>query len=221
MLMSRSIESVSLARLRREYQAHPLDQDMLLSNPIDQLDLWLSQAIKAQILEPNAMVLSTASAEGWPSSRTVLLKKIDHHGLVFFTNYESRKAQQLLVNPRASLTFLWKELERQVTIEGLVEKTSAQEAAEYFAQRPRASQLGAWASKQSHPIESRLLLEEAYANYARLYEGKEVPCPPFWGGFRIIPHRFEFWQGRQNRLHDRFQYTLTTKSLWHIIRLAP
>jgi pyridoxamine 5'-phosphate oxidase len=219
--MSRPIKSLSLARLRKEYRSALLERNALPNSPFTQFDLWLSEAIEAEILEPNAMTLATASADGAPSSRTVLLKKADQQGLVFFTNYESRKAQQLSANPRASLTFLWKELERQVTVEGRVEKTSREEAADYFSQRPRASQLGAWASNQSHPIESRAPLEESYAKFTLLYQEKEVPCPPFWGGYRVIPHRFEFWQGRVNRLHDRFQYSLGTDGLWNIDRLAP
>lgn len=219
--MSRPIKSLPLARLRQEYRSHPLNQENLADNPFDQFDLWLSEAIEAKILEPNAMVLATASAEGVPSSRTVLLKKVDRHGFVFFTNYESRKAQELVINPRASLTFLWKEIERQVCIVGVVEKTTREEASEYFAQRPRASQLSAWASPQSRILSSRQVLEESYAKFDALYKGKEVPCPPFWGGFRIVPHRFEFWQGRLNRLHDRFQYILADDGLWHLDRLAP
>lgn len=219
--MSRSNKSIPLGLLRREYCSNPLSLENLANNPFDQFELWLSEAIKAKILEPNAMVLATASDEGAPSSRTVLLKKIDYQGLVFFTNYESRKAEQLAANTRASLTFLWKEIERQVSIEGLVEKTSREEAAEYFAKRPRASQLSAWASQQSRVLDSRKTLEESYARLESLYKGKEVPCPPFWGGFRVVPHRFEFWQGHLNRLHDRFQYTLKANVGWHIDRLAP
>lgn len=219
--MSRSIKASPIEHLRQEYRSHPLTKKKLKPDPFNQFKLWFNEAMKSEILEPNAMVLATASATGIPSSRTVLLKHIDASGFVFYTNYESRKARQLAENPHASLTFLWKELERQINVEGIVEKTSEEDSATYFAKRPIKSQISAWASKQSSILTDRAELEEAYQHYLNMYKDKNIPLPPFWGGYRIIPSRFEFWQGRPSRLHDRFQYILQGDGRWHIDRLAP
>lgn len=189
-------------------------------NPIDQFHEWLEEAIHAHILEPNAMVLATANKEGRPSSRTVLLKKYDASGLIFFTNTESRKAKELQENPYASATFLWKEIHRQVCIDAKVEKISHDDTASYFASRPRGSQLGAWASKQGTILSSREELDKEFQRLDTLYHDQEIPLPPFWGGFKMIPYQFNFWQGRLNRLHDRFMYLLQ-EDTWEIFRLSP
>lgn len=206
--------------LRRDYQSRSLRRQDLADNPFDQFRLWLQEALQAQIIEPNAMVLATASSSGISSSRTVLLKHFDEAGLVFFTSYESRKAKELIENPYASVTFLWKEMERQVCVEGPVEKTSVDESKTYFSKRPRKSQLAAWASRQDTVIPSRDALEAEYQRIETLYDGKEVPMPSFWGGFRIKPEQFEFWQGQCNRLHNRFLYKLEGEH-WAIQRLSP
>lgn len=210
----------SLHLLRKEYRLQSLDRGDLHQDPFTQFKKWLAEAKHAQVLEPNAMTLATVSASGTPSCRTVLLKGIDPNGFLFYTNYESRKGQELAENPQACLCFLWKELERQVIIGGCVEKLSFKESASYFGSRPRGSQLGAWISKQSQPISSREILEKEYVYFQQLYEGIPIPLPPYWGGYRLLPNRFEFWQGRENRLHDRFSYLLNDKG-WNIERLAP
>jgi pyridoxamine 5'-phosphate oxidase len=172
------------------------------------------------VTEPTAMILSTANKKGVPSARTVLLKEYDERGFVFHTNYESRKAQDLEENPNAELLFLWKEIERQIRISGTAEKTSRQESEEYFKTRPYESRIGAWASKQSSIIPDRDFLEKKFEEIKSKYEGKEIPLPPFWGGFRILPHTFEFWHGRENRLHDRIYYK-NKNGIWEIVRLSP
>jgi pyridoxamine 5'-phosphate oxidase len=210
---------MDLSEIRKNYLLDHLDESDLAKSPFDQFKKWMEEAIHAQIDEPTAMVLATADAAGIPSTRTVLLKYFDVNGYVFFTNYESRKAKQMKVNPHVSVTFLWRELERQVNIEGVVDRTTPEESATYFALRPRKSQIAALASHQSQPIAA----EELYRKYKEidsLYEEKIIPLPPFWGGYRLYPQRFEFWQGRRNRLHDRFCYQ-QTKEHWNIQRLAP
>lgn len=189
----------------------------LLLNPFEQFKKWFQEA--ADLLEPSAMQLSTYN-NGAPSIRTVLLKSFDAHGFVFYTNYESRKGHELAKNPQISLLFLWKEQERQVTIEGIASKTSRDESATYFASRPRQSQLSALTSQQGKTLSSRAELERQFAVNEKKYAGKEIPLPPFWGGFRVVPHRFEFWQGQPFRLHDRFQYCYRD-GLWEIERLYP
>lgn len=218
--MSSIKKYMDLSHLRSEYTFKELRRGDLLINPIDQFKAWLKDARTAQIPEPNAMILATCTKTGRPSTRTVLLKHVDENGFIFFTNYESRKAQEINVNPRASATFVWKEIERQVIIEGIVERTSRDISKEYFAKRPRKSQLGAAASHQGTVVPSRKILEEEYARLDKLYEGREVPCPEFWGGFIIKPDYYEFWQGRPNRLHDRFRYQLSGGQ-WTIDRLSP
>lgn len=206
--------------LRKEYASHPLDSFSLLQNPFEQFQNWLEEAWKHGIIEPNAMVLATSTLNGVPSSRTVLLKQIDQNGFVFFTNYQSRKGHEILHNPHVSATFLWKEMERQVVIEGITEKISREESASYFATRPRGTQLGAWASSQDREIPNKEVLIEAYQSLEKTYEGKEIPVPPYWGGYRIKPYTFEFWQGQRNRLHDRFRY-FQEDAKWKIVRLSP
>jgi len=179
----------------------------------------MNDALKSDVIDPNAMTVSTVGSDGRPSSRVVLLKLFDERGFVFFTNYESKKGSDLTTNPYAVMHFFWPQLDRQVAIYGSVEKTDRAESEKYFKSRPTDSQLGAWASAQSRVIESREELEERFAELREKF-GNDVPLPPFWGGFRLSPDKFEFWQGRQNRLHDRICYTLTGSS-WGITRLSP
>lgn len=195
-----------LSETRREYDRPPLELEDLADSPFEQLDQWLTEAMDANVIEPNAMVLSTVGPDHRPTSRTVLLKYFDHQGLVFFTNYESRKAKQIADNPNVTVLFPWYALQRQVEVNGRAEKISAMETARYFARRPRGSQLGAWVSQQSQVISSRSLLEAKWEELKRKFSSGEIPVPSFWGGFRIRPRRFEFWQGGHDRLHDRFEY---------------
>jgi pyridoxamine 5'-phosphate oxidase len=191
------------------------------TDPIRQFHLWFDHAVKAEELDPDAMALSTASSDGRVSSRIVLLKGCSERGFVFYTNYESRKSSELSENSWAALTFFWRVLRRQVRIEGRVERVSAEESAEYFATRPRGSQIGAWASPQSREIASREELDQRVAELERRFQDGPIPCPPNWGGFLLRPVRIEFWQGRENRLHDRIVYTLQTDESWRISQLAP
>lgn len=208
------------AELRREYTQHGLSQDNALPDAIAQFRLWFEQALTAQIIEPNAMTLSTVSSEGMPNARTVLMKAYDERGFVFFTNYESAKAHELASNPQAALLFPWLALERQVKIRGQVEKISTTESLKYFLSRPRGSQLGAWVSAQSSVISGRKVLELKLAEMKRKFGEGEIPLPDHWGGIRVKPATIEFWQGRPNRLHDRLQYTAVGDK-WKIERLAP
>ncbi|MCE7072537.1 pyridoxamine 5'-phosphate oxidase [Dyadobacter sp. CY327] len=210
----------NIAKLRQDYNLKGLDEQDLDPNPFTQFKLWFDEALSAGVVEPNAMVLSTVS-DGRPSARVVLLKDLDQAGFTFFTNYESKKAKEMESDPFVAVTFFWKELERQVRIEGKVEKTTNQESAEYFAVRPRGSQIGAWASTQSEHLASRAELEERTLLLEQKFEGAEVPRPPHWGGYRVIPHYFEFWQGRSSRLHDRLVYKKTDEGSWEIERLYP
>ena len=209
-----------LARVRKEYSRHALSETDVDLNPFVQFNRWLQEVLSARLPEPNAMALATATVEGKPSVRMVLLKGFDDRGFVFFTNYEGRKSSELLKNPYAALLFYWSELERQVRIEGSVEKTSRRESEEYFNTRPLESRLGAWASKQSEVIPGRSDLEQKVSDLKERYANREVPVPPFWGGFRLQPQVFEFWQGRENRLHDRIRYSLEG-GVWVIERLSP
>ncbi|HEY2953043.1 MAG TPA: pyridoxamine 5'-phosphate oxidase [Verrucomicrobiae bacterium] len=211
----------SLAHLRKEYTLTGLRRADLNPDPLAQFRKWLQQAVDADVPEPSAMTLATVDAEGQPSARIVLLKGLDERGFSFFTNYESRKGRELAANPRASLLFLWKELERQVGIRGLVSKLSRKESATYFKTRPRGSRLGAWASKQSQVIASRAMLEDKLRELERKFPGEDVPLPPYWGGYILAPAEIEFWQGRPNRLHDRFLYTRASDQGWKIERLSP
>lgn len=211
----------AVAAIRKEYAAETLLEKDVMPSPIEQFQKWWDQAISSEILEPNAMTLATASADGFPSARIVLLKGFDEKGFVFFTNYQSFKGTQLEENPKACLVFFWKELERQVRITGLVSKLPEAESDEYFQSRPVSSRLGAWASPQSQVIENREWLENNFENKKESFGNGEVPRPPHWGGYGVKPVMVEFWQGRVSRLHDRIQYTLEENGAWKIERLAP
>ena len=210
----------TIADIRREYSREELAEDRVSNDPFDQFNVWLKEALAAELPEPTAMTLSTADATARPSSRVVLLKGYDNNGFIFFTNYESQKGRELGSNPFASLNFFWPELERQVNISGSVERVSESDSEEYFRSRPFESRIGAWASKQSSTLSSRLELEERVAALTAQYSDGDVPLPPFWGGFRVMPSRFEFWQGRPSRLHDRICYLLD-EGKWSIVRLSP
>ncbi|MEV2197958.1 pyridoxamine 5'-phosphate oxidase [Streptomyces phaeochromogenes] len=211
------------ALMRKHYRAEGLDETELADHPMEQFGRWFALAARDGLLyEPNAMVVSTADAEGRPSSRTVLLKQYDEQGFVFFTNYESRKARDLAANPYVSLLFPWHAMARQVIVGGTARRTGRDETAAYFRTRPHGSQLGAWTSTQSAVISSRADLDTAYAELATRYpEGEQVPVPPNWGGFRIAPQSVEFWQGRENRLHDRLRYVAREDGSWRVERLSP
>jgi pyridoxamine 5'-phosphate oxidase len=208
-------------KLRTEYALAELTEADLDRDPIRQFGLWFDRALQAKVPEPNAMVLATATGQGFPSARVVLLKHFDEHGFVFFTNYESPKGRDLEQNPQAALVLFWPALERQVRISGPVTKTSREESDYYFHSRPIESQLGAWASHQSAVLSSREELDAQFRQVALEHEGKPVPLPPCWGGFRVRPLSIEFWQGRVSRLHDRLRYTRQEGEGWRIERLAP
>ena len=209
-----------LADIRRDYSGEELSEANVSPDPIAQFDVWMNEAIAAEADEPTAMTLSTVGADGRPSSRVVLLKGFDSSGFVFFTNYNSRKGRALAANPFAALNFFWPELERQVNISGVVSKVSDEESDEYFQSRPYLSRIGAWASAQSEEIASRAVVMARAAKFAAKYALGTVPRPPHWGGFRVIPDRIEFWQGRPNRLHDRIMYR-SQDGTWTIARLSP
>ncbi|RMF23675.1 MAG: pyridoxamine 5'-phosphate oxidase [Cyanobacteria bacterium J083] len=213
--------SVSIADLRRNYSQSELNENDVDSNPFKQFSLWFNQALEVKILEPNAMTLATASPDGKPHARIVLLKSFDERGFVFYTNYQSNKGKQLSANPHAALVFWWAELERQVRIEGKVNQVSAQESDAYFYSRPIGSQLGAWVSAQSQVISDRQILETKLAQLEQKYANQPIPRPPYWGGYRLSPESIEFWQGRPNRLHDRLLYRLVKPASWTIERLSP
>ncbi|ANP55737.1 pyridoxamine 5'-phosphate oxidase [Streptomyces griseochromogenes] len=218
--------SVDPAAMRKQYRSQGLDERDLAAHPMDQFSRWFEDAARAavhgMIYEPNAMVVATADASGRPSSRTVLMKQYDTDGFVFYTNFDSRKGRELAVNPHVSLLFPWHPIARQVIVTGVARRTGRDETAAYFRTRPHGSQLGAWASAQSSVIASRDGLDAAYAELgARYPEGEQVPVPPHWGGFRIVPETVEFWQGRENRLHDRLRYLVRPDGGWDVERLSP
>lgn len=211
----------TIAELRQEYSMTSLRRDELLDNPMAQFRIWFNEALETEITEPNAMTLSTVAPMGMPSSRIVLLKELQEDGFIFYTNYGSKKAKDMSTNPYVALNFLWKEIQRQVRIEGSVTKTSVEQSTNYFQSRPKGSQIGAWASMQSAVIDGREGMEEAMKKLETEYANDQVlPLPPNWGGYKVKPQLMEFWQGRRNRLHDRFRYTFE-KSKWKIERLAP
>jgi pyridoxamine 5'-phosphate oxidase len=211
----------SIADLRKDYSTHSLLENEALPDPIDQFSLWWQQVLETRVDEANAMTLATASSDGVPSARIVLLKGFDKRGFVFYTNYESFKAMQLEENPKACLVFFWRELERQVRIIGLVKKVAPEESDEYFYSRPVGSRIGAWTSPQSQVIADRNWLDNRYLQVADEFNTKEIKRPEHWGGYLVQPVVIEFWQGRPSRLHDRLQYTLEENGSWKIERLAP
>lgn len=210
-----------IQNLREDYSKGELLESQADKNPIVQFQKWFDEAVKEKVNEPNAFILATAMVDFKPSARVMLLKGVEHDSFVFFTNYESRKGKELTWNPYAAMVFLWKEMQRQIRIEGRVEKISEEESANYFQSRPRQSQLGAIASAQSSVLENREALDKRFAELEKKYDGKEIPKPKNWGGFRVIPHDIEFWQGRTSRLHDRLRYTYHGENDWVLERLAP
>lgn len=219
--MSETSPPIDVAALRKEYSLRGLRRAQLHDDPFAQFEQWFQEAVQAQLLEPNAMSLATANKTGAIKVRTVLLKGLDSRGMVFFTNYTSRKAHDILENPQAALLFPWLSLERQVSISGKVEKISTAESLAYFTSRPVGSQLGAWVSRQSTVIPSRDYLERKLEKTQAKFQNGDIPLPEFWGGFRVVPQTIEFWQGSANRLHDRFIYTKQLDQSWLIDRLSP
>ncbi|MBL7969257.1 MAG: pyridoxamine 5'-phosphate oxidase [Prolixibacteraceae bacterium] len=209
-----------LRDIRTNYEKSELLESGIKPNPFEQLRIWLAEAISGKETEPTAMVLSTIDAQGFPESRVVLLKELKDDGLVFYTNYESKKGNQIAQNGHVAVVLFWPQLERQVRIKGIAKKISEEESTDYFKSRPADSQLGAWASPQSQVIENREVLDENYRRYKEKFKGRKIEKPPHWGGYIIMPEYFEFWQGRSNRLHDRLEY-LPTSDGWKIQRLAP
>ena len=222
-MTDRDAAPFDLAAMRKQYRSEGLLKSDLAATPVEQFARWFKQAAtEGGLFEPNAMIVSTADARGRPSSRTVLLKHFDDEGFVFYTNYESRKGRDLAENPYVSLLFPWHGMARQVIVNGVARRTGRDETAAYFRTRPHGSQLGAWASAQSRVVAAREELDAAYAELAARYpEGEQVPVPPHWGGFRVEPETVEFWQGRENRLHDRLRYVAEPGGGWRVERLAP
>ena len=215
------MDKEALQNLRREYSLAQLSEKTVNVNPVKQFDTWFNEAIEAKLHEPNAMTLSTATRDGVPSARIVLLKGYDNYGFVFYTNYLSRKGKEITKNPVGALTFFWGELERQVRIEGTIEKLSKEQSEKYFQSRPKTSQLGALVSPQSQEIDSREILETKMTELELQYADKEVPKPSYWGGYILKPRLVEFWQGQRSRLHDRIVYKKIDNQTWKKVRLAP
>jgi pyridoxamine 5'-phosphate oxidase len=213
------LDNKKLANIRGKYSEYELNKENIDKDPYKQFSLWMDEVLKMNIVEPNAMVLSTSDENNFPSSRVVLLKEIMDGDFVFYTNYESKKGHDLYVNPKASLLFFWRELGRQIRIAGNITKTRKEESENYFSSRPYDSRISAWASKQSSIIPDRKFLKDKFEEIKKDYK-KVVPLPPFWGGYKLSPIRFEFWQGRENRLHDRIVY-IQNKDKWDIFRLSP
>jgi pyridoxamine-phosphate oxidase len=211
----------NIAAIRKDYMLQTLNETDVDINPVNQFSKWWKDAVNSSIDEVNAFTLATATTQGKPSARILLLKGFDENGFIFFTNYTSNKGNQLAHNPEAAMVFFWKELERQVRIEGTAEKVSAEESDVYFLSRPQGSRIGAWASPQSKVIEKRQVIEDNVAKYEKMFGAENIPRPQHWGGYRIKPTMIEFWQGRSNRLHDRIQYCLQKDNTWIIERLAP
>lgn len=211
----------NFSNIRNDYKRHSLRRDNLACLPLLQLKKWLDEAVDVEHTEPTAMTLATVDATGQPSQRVVLLKDISEKGLSFFTNYSSRKGLHIANNPKASVNFFWAMLERQVRLDGVLKKLPAEESDAYFSSRPRESQIGAWASPQSERVNDTGFLNKRYQEFEEKFDGREVPRPPHWGGYILIPHRIEFWQGRPGRMHDRFVYQLEKGGNWDIFRLAP
>lgn len=207
--------------LRQEYDNEVLHREDVADNPFTQFERWWQEIIQQEIFQPNAMTLATATANGRPSARTVLLKEMTTEGFVFYTNYHSRKGAELAQNPHACLLFYWRQFHRQVRVEGTITTVASETSDAYFASRPRGSQLGAWASPQSQSLENREELEGKLTAVTNQYTNQTIPRPPHWGGYILLPNYFEFWQGQPSRLHDRLSYTLTKDSNWRIERLAP
>jgi pyridoxamine 5'-phosphate oxidase len=213
---------MDISAYRREYTQTGLARKTLLTSPFAQFELWFQQACEVDIVDANAMTLATVSAQGKPTLRTVLLKTFDETGFIFFTNYSSQKAQQIAENANVALLFPWTELERQIEITGTAEKISSADSLKYFVSRPKGSQLGAWVSRQSDVVSTRQVLESQWKRMQQKFQQGNIPFPDFWGGYRVVPEKIEFWQGRVNRLHDRFEYTRQAESNdWRIERLAP
>lgn len=209
-----------LSQIRKEYSRRSLSREAVLEDPLKQLQQWLDEAIRSEVMEPTAMTLATVSKQGRPSARTVLLKEITKAGVVFYTNYHSRKAQQMTIRPFAALVLFWPELERQVRLEGRVEKVAPEKSDKYFRSRPYSSQLGAWVSNQSEVIPNRNQLEKKMEKLSERFKQHSMYRPPHWGGYQLFPDRMEFWQGRRSRLHDRIEYLKEAKG-WLIRRLSP
>jgi pyridoxamine 5'-phosphate oxidase len=213
------MDEIDLVHMRKNYERTALHEEQVCKDPLEQLRRWLDDAVHADVAEPNAMCVSTC-LHGRPSSRMVLLRRLDSSGLVFFTSYFSRKGRELQENPRAAALFYWPQLERQVRVEGEVHQIPEDESDAYFAGRPRGHQIGAWASEQSEAVENRELLDQRVRDYEERFEGEEVPRPHSWGGYAIVPERIEFWQGRPNRMHDRLEF-VRAQGIWSIQRLQP
>ena len=212
---------LDIADMRESYTRDGLHEGQLKPDPFEQFEEWFQIAKQSGLREPNAVTVATATQDGVPSARVVLLKSFDPQGFVFFTSHDSQKAQELNGNPHASMLFAWIELERQVRIDGTSQRVPQEQAEAYWRRRPRGSQLGAWASEQSAIIPGREVLEHKLEELTQRFQGQDVPLPPFWGGYRVAPYSIEFWQGRQNRLHDRLRYRLTAEGAWQIERLSP